>query len=177
MSSPIPIRPRDISGLSFPPVDYGPTGASSVVLQVRPPWFEPPDGAKEFNVSYSLNAAGGGVATALFTLDANNNVTAGAAIRLPTGTQARINNVSVGGDTGAVTGTPQLVFSIRTSPDGQQFLPGWEALGLPGRGGVVTVAFEPFTRVTNAGSFFGGFVVNNSGGPLYAEMILTGWYW
>lgn len=173
----VPIRDRDISGRRFPPVDYGNNGASSIVLQIRPPWFEPPDGAKEFNVSFSLSAVGGGVATPLFTLDANNNVSAGAAVKLPQNTQARINNVSIGGDTGAVTGSPVLTFSIRSSPDGQQFVPGWEGVGLPGRGGVVTVAFEPFTRIINPGSFFGGFVVNSSGGPLYAEMIITGWFW
>jgi hypothetical protein len=172
-----PIRTRDISGRPFPPVDYGPGNPGSVVLQIRPPWFEPPDGSKEFTVSHSLNAPGGSVATQLFTLDVNGNITGGCAIKLPPNTQARINNVAVGGDTGGVTGIPQLFFSIRTSPDGQSFVPGWESLGLPGRGGVVNVGFEPFTRVTNAGSFFGGFVVNTSGGPLYAEMIMTGWYW
>jgi hypothetical protein len=173
----VPIRTRDISGRPFPPTDYGQQGGGAVVLQIRPPWFEPPEGAKEFNVSYSLNAPGVGVSTQLFTLDVNNNITAGAAVKLPVNTQARINNVAIGGDTGGVPGPPQLLFSIRTSPDGQSFVPGWEALGLPGRSGVVTVGFEPFTRITNPGSFFGGFVVNNSGGPLYAEMIITGWYW
>lgn len=172
----IPIRPRDISGRPFPPPNYG-GGNQSTVLEVRPPWFEPPEGAKEFTLSFSTVAVGTGVLVPMFVLDSNNNVVLpSAALQLPNGVQARLNNVEIGGDTGTAPGLPQLIFSISTDRTGQAMLPGWEALGLPGRGGVVSVGFEPFTRVP-VGSFFGGFVRNNSGAPLYAEMIITGWYW
>ena len=171
-------RARDISSIPFPIPDQSNGQASATVLQVRAPWLEPPDGAKEFNLAFSVSAVGGGAATALFTLDGSGNVVSpSCAIQFPPNTQARINNVEIAGDTGAVPGAPQLIFSLRQDRAGQSFLPGWEAVGLPGRGGVVTVGFEPFTRITNAGSFLGGFVINNTGGPLYAEMIVTGWYW
>lgn len=170
------IRTTDISGIPFPPPNYG--TLENVTLQIRPPQFEPPDGATEFNLSFSTQVPGGNVLTALFTLDANNNpVIPSAALQLPRNAVARINNVSIGGDTGAVSGAPALIFSIRADRTGQQAIPGWEGIGLPGRGGVVTVGFEPFTRILSPGSFFGGFVANLSGGPLYGEMILTGWYW
>lgn len=170
------IRRTDISGNPFPPQDYG--TQASVALQIRPPQFEPPDGSTEFSLSFSTSVPGGNILTPLFTLDGNNNpVIPSAALQLPRNTVARINAVSIGGDTGAVTGTPVLIFSIRSDRTGQQAIPGWEGIGLPGRGGVVTVGFEPFTRILTAGTFFGGFVSNLSGGPLYAEMILTGWYW
>lgn len=169
---------RDISGYRFPAADQsGGQVTQGVVLQLRPPWFEPPDGSKEFSLAYSLSAPGAGVLTPLFTLDGIGNVTAGVGLQLPPNTQARINNVAIGGDTGAVPGPPQMLFSIRLDRTGQSVLPGWESVGLPSRGGVVTVGFEPFTRITNAGTFLGGFVINNAGGPLYAEMIVTGWYW
>lgn len=174
----VPIRQYDISGAAFPPIDRGNAGSESVVLQLRPPWFEPPDNATEFTLSFSANAAGGSVLTPLFTLDANQNpVRPSAAIQLPNTSQARINAVAIGGDTGAVAGAPVLLFSIRTDRTGQSVLPGWEGVGLPGRGGIVSVGFEPFTRILTEGAFVGGFVINSSGGPLYAEMIITGWYW
>lgn len=176
MTAPFRVRGRDISGIPFPPPNYG-NDSAQVVLQIRPPQFEPPDSATEFNLSFSTSAPGL-TKTALFTLDGNNNpVVPSAAFQLPQGAVARLNNVLIGGDTGAVAGAPILVFSISLDRTGQQALPGWDGVGLPGRGGVVTTAFEPFTRVLNPGSFFGGFVNNLSGGPLYAEMIITGWYW
>lgn len=170
------IRRFDISGRPFPPPDYG--GNESVSLQIRPPQFEPPDGSTEFNLSFSTLAPGASALTALFTLDGNGNpVIPSAALQLPKNTIARINNVAITGDTGATAGAPSLIFSIRGDRSGQLALPGWEGIGLPGRGGIVTVSFEPFLRVLTAGSFFGGFVVNTTAGPLYAEMIITGWYW
>jgi hypothetical protein len=172
----IGIRRTDISGIPFPPINYG--SQANVSLQLRPPQFEPPDGATEFNLSFSASIPGGNVLTPLFTLDGNGNpLIPSAALQLPKNTVARINNVSIGGDTGAVAGTVTLVFSIRADRTGQSAIPGWEGIGLPGRGGVATVGFEPFTRILSPGSFFGGFVANLSGGPLYGEMIITGWYW
>lgn len=172
----IAIRPTDISGFPFPPPGYN--AQENVTLQIRPPQFEPPDGSTEFTLSFSTNAPGASAVTPLFTLDTNNNpVIPSAALQLPKNTVARISAVSIGGDTGAVTGVPVLIFKICSDRSGQAAIAGWEGIGLPGRGGVVTVGFEPFTRILTAGSFFGGFVTNVSGGPLYAEMIMTGWYW
>lgn len=177
MTAPFRVRGRDISGIPFPAGgDVGSSGLPATV-QVRPPQFEPPDSATEFNLSFSI-AAPGNAKTALFTLDVNNNpIVPSAALQLPQGAIARINNVEISGDTGAAPGAPQLIFSISSDRTGQQSLPGWDGIGLPGRGGVVSVGFEPFTRIFSPGSFFGGFVQNLTAGPLYAEMIITGWYW
>ena len=90
---------------------------------------------------------------------------------------ARISGVSIGGDTGA-GGTPPLeTFYIANDPAGQLRVPGWEGVGLPARGGIVAVAFEPFTVIQAAGSFFGMFVQNNDGSARYVEGMMTGWYW
>lgn len=169
----ISIRPRDISGANYPP----PTsqGGQQTFLQIRPPQFEPGPTAREFIVSFSVLAAGGGVSTALFVLDGNGNlVVPSAAVQLPPDTVARISGVSIGGDTNV--GAPILTFSIRDK-SGNLILPGWEGVGLPGRGGIVAVGLEPYTFVTSPGSFFGGFVVNTDPGPKYAEMMIQGWMW
>lgn len=169
------IRSTDISGLPYQPPSQ--QNGLNGVLTVRPPQFEPPDGSTEFLLSFSAQVPGG-VQTPLFTLDANQNpVIPSCAIQLPPNAIARINAVEISGDTGAVSGAPVLIFSIRTDRSGQVPLPGWTGVGLPGRGGIVSVGFEPFTRVLSSGTFFGGFVNNVSGGPLFAEMIMTGWFW
>jgi hypothetical protein len=174
------LRATDISGIGFPEPDAGGSTGASVLLTIRPPQFEPPEDSTEFMLAFSTQVPGGGALTALFTLDATpqqNVVVPSCAFQLPPNAVARINAVSIGGDTGAVAGAPTLIFSIRSDRTGQVPLPGWAGIGLPGRGGVVTVGFEPFTRVTQTASFFGGFVRNLTGGPLYGEMIITGWYW
>lgn len=175
MTAPVRIRGRDISGIAFP---LGSDTAQAVQTVQFPPKFQPPDGSTEFNLSFSASVPGGSVKTALFALDGNNNpIVPSAALQLPPGTIARLNNVEIGGDTGPTPGASQLVFSIALDRAGQQAVPGWDGVGLPGRSGVVTVAFEPFTLILTQGTFFGGFVTNLSAGPLYAEMMLTGWYW
>lgn len=167
-----PIRGRDISGISFPPRSQ--TAEGQVFVQIRPPQFEPPDGAREFIVSSSALVNGVGALTALFTLVNDVLTVPSAAIQLPEDTQARISGVSIGGDT--TVGAPILTFSIRDK-SGQKVVPGWEGIGLPGRGGIVAVGLEPFTRITAPGSFFGGWVVNTDAGPRYAEMMIQGWMW
>ena len=170
------IRATDISGLPFPPPTQGNAGNNGI-LTTRPPRFEPPDGSTEFLLSFSAQVPGG-VTSPLFTLDAQQNpVIPSAAIQLPQNAIARINALEITGDTGAVSGAVQLIFSLRTDRSGQVPLPGWGGVGLPGRGGIVSVGFEPFTIVLNSGAFIGGFVQNLSGGPLFAEMIFTGWFW
>lgn len=170
---PIPTRDRDIAGRRFPP----PASSAGAVLQIRPPQFEPPDNAREFLLNFSLIAAAG-AKTALFTLDAQQNpVAPSAALQLPPSTQARISAVAIGGDTGVTPGTPILTFQIAADRAGQSALPGWEAVALPGRGGIVAAGFAPFTRITNEGSFIGGFVTNVDANPRYAEMTIMGWFW
>lgn len=170
------IRASDISGVPYPPPAQG-ESTTGGLLTIRPPRFEPPDGSTEFLLSFSAQVPGG-VTSPLFTLDGlGNPVIPSAAIQLPQAAIARINNLEITGDTGAVTGSPQLIFSLRTDRSGQVPLPGWGGIGLPGRGGIVSVGFEPFTIVLNSGAFIGGFVQNLSGGPLFAEMIFTGWFW
>ena len=175
----VPIRTSDIGGIAFPPLTQQAGVFGNVVTTIRPPQFEPPQNSKEFIVSYSLLAPGGGVISPLFVL---NPVTLAivppsCAVQLPQDNVARISGVSIGGDTGA-GGTPPLeTFYIANDPAGQLRVPGWEGVGLPARGGIVAVAFEPFTVIQAAGSFFGMFVQNNDGSARYVEGMMTGWYW
>ena len=168
---PTPARQRDISSNRFPdPNQQG----TQTVLQIRPPQFEPPPGAREFIVSYSVMAAGAGASTPLFVLVTDVIQIPSAAVQLGQDEQARISGVSIGGDT--PTGAPVLTFSIRDKI-GQAFLPGWEGIGLPGRGGIVAVGLEPYTFIQTPGIFFGGWVVNTDAGARYAEMMIQGWIW
>lgn len=175
MSAPNVVRSRDISGIPLParsaPLASA-QGAPPVVVG-RPPEIEPGPGAQEFILSWSVVVAAGSLGTQLFTLDGQGNVLAGAAFQLPANTRARISGVIIEGET--VLGTPVLQFSIRTTQDGQVRLPGWQGVNLPGRGGVVSMAIEPFT-VVPVNSFFGGFVANSDAGPHYAAMTIQGWY-
>lgn len=168
----IPVRTTDISGHRLPPPNQ--QGGQYTVLQIRPPQFEPPDGAREFLVSYSANVPGAGASTALFTLLNDVIVVPSAAIQLADNTQARISGVSIGGD--VPVGVPVLTFSIRDKV-GQRFIAGWEGVGLPGRGGIVALGLEPQTWIRDPGTFFGGWVRNDDAGPRYAEMIIQGWMW
>jgi hypothetical protein len=175
-------RPYDISGNLFPP-DYASSSggagdaSASLVTTIRPPRFEPPDGAREFIIGFSLIAAAGAT-TALFTLDANGNPNIpGAAIQLASGKIARISGILVSGDTGAASGSPLLTFFLSNSKDGTSRIPGLDAIPITADGGIVGEAFDVFTVIDNPGSFFGGFVVNADVAPRYASMLLQGWYW
>lgn len=174
MSAPNVVRPRDISGLPLParsaPLAQA-QGAPPVVVS-RPAEIEPGPGAQEFILSWSVVVNGGATAQ-LFTVDAQGNVTNGAAFQLPDNTRARISGVIIEGET--ILGTPVLQFSIRTTQDGQRRLAGWQGVNLPGRGGIVSMAIEPFT-VVPVNSFFGAFVTNSDAGPHYASMTIQGWY-
>jgi len=171
----IPIRDRDISGNRLPPPRATGQDYAGGVLTIRPPQFEPPPGAREFIASFSVLAPGGGVLTPLFTLDGNGNlVLPSCAVQLPQDTTARISGVTIGGDTNV--GTPILTFSIRDK-SGQRAYGGWDAIGLPGRGGVVAVGIEPFTVIYESSAFFGGWVINTDAGNRYAEMMMQGWMW
>ena len=165
---------HDISGFNLPTVS-APTGASATpqapIIVQNPPELQPSPNSPEFILSWSLVVAGNSSA-ALYTLDANNNVLAGAAMALPDNTRARIAGVIIEGET--VLGTPILQFSIRADPLGQQRLRGWGGVNLPGRGGIVNVGIEPFTIVP-VGSFFGGWVQNTDGAPHYASIMIQGW--
>lgn len=169
----VPMR-RDISGISFPgnatPLGTPSPGTPAVVV-ARGPEFEPPPGAQEFILSWSI-VAPNNATSQLFTVDGQGNVSAGAAFQLPVNTKARISGVIVEGDT--TLGTPILQFSIRTTQDGQVRLPGWSGVNLPGRGGIVNMGIEPFTIVP-VGAFFGAFVVNSDAAPHYAAITLQGW--
>lgn len=171
----ISLRERDITGAPFPQQQQQ-TGiaASIAVLSLRPAHIEPPPGAREFIVSYSASVAGAGAATALFSFTNNVLDVPSCGVVVPDNTTVRISGVSIGGDTDV--GAPVLTFSIR-SRDGQQFIGGWEGIGLPGRGGVIAVGFEPFTVIDRGVQFFGGWVVNSAAGAKYAEMMIQGWYW
>ena len=165
---------RDISGFRLPTVS-APTGASATpqapIIVQNPPELQPSPDSPEFIISWSLVVAGNSSA-ALYTLDANNNVTAGAALDLPDNTRARIAGVIIEGDT--ILGTPVLQFSIRSDPLGQYRLRGWNGVNLPGRGGIVNMGIEPFT-VVPVGSFFGGWVQNTDAAPHYAAITIQGW--
>lgn len=167
------IRSRDISGIRYPenaqPLSNQSTGQAVPVS--RPPEIEPGPNAHEFLLSWSVLVAGNSTAQ-LFTLDGSGNVTAGAAYRLPDNTRARLSGVVVEGE--SPLGTPVLQFSIRIDPNGGQRLPGWEAVNLPGRGGVSSLAIEPFTIIPPA-TFFGGFVQNLDGAQHYAAITIQGW--
>lgn len=165
-----PVRPTDISGRAFPPVNR--TAGEQVFVTWRPPQFEPPPGAREFIVSYSVVVPAAST-TALFTFVGEVLQVPSCAVQLPPDTQARISGVTIGGDTDV--GVPVLTFSLRDRTT-QRTLFGWEGIGLPGRGGIVAVGFEPFTT-PDAGSFFGGVVVNSAAAPKYAEMMMQGWMW
>jgi hypothetical protein len=171
----LPTRPADISGIRFPPQQQAPGVYGNAVVNFRPPQFEPPPGSREFIVSFSVNAPAL-LTTPIFQLDgAGTIVVPSAAIQLAQGQQARISGVSIGGDTNV--GAPVLTFSLARTKDGQQKIPGWEGVGLPGRGGYVAIGLEPFTFIEEQGSFFGGFVTNSDVAPHLAEMILQGWMW
>lgn len=168
-----PIR-RDISGIELPgnatPLGT-PTNNAPAVIVARGPEIEPPPGAQEFILSYSIVAAAA-ASSQLYTLDGQGNVLAGAAFQLPVNTKARISGVIIEGDT--ILGTPILQFSIRTTQDGQVRLPGWGGVNLPGRGGIVNMGIEPFTVIPSQ-SFFGAWVQNLDAAPHYAAITLQGW--
>jgi hypothetical protein len=170
------VRRRDISGLTLPKTATplgNPQNSAPAVIVARGPEIEPPPGAQEFILSWSIIAPNG-VTSQLFTLDATpaQNVTNGAAFQLPDNTRARISGVIIEGE--SIAGTPVLQFSIRTTKDGQTRLPGWAGVNLPGRGGIVNMGIEPFTLIPTA-SFFGAFVTNSDGAPHYAAITIQGW--
>lgn len=163
----------DISGIPLPTVggSLGPSApaAAPVVVQF-PGQLQPPENAPEFILSWSVIAPAGAT-TPLFVLDANGNVTNGAAMYVPDNSRARIAGVIIEGET--ILGTPILQFFI-ADRIGTARLRGWSGLNLPGRGGIVALAVEPFT-VAPSNSFFGAWVTNNDAGPHYASMIMQGW--
>jgi hypothetical protein len=164
----------DLSGKELPYVggDLGPSAPQQPPVVVQfPTNLQPSEGSPEFIVAYSL-VAPAGATTALFTLDGANNVTNGAALKLPENARARISGVVLEGDT--ILGAPILQFFIGADTVGQKKLGGWAGVNLPGRGGIVAIGIEPFT-IVSPGSFFGGFVKNTDAGPHYAAMIIQGW--
>lgn len=166
---------RDISGNPIPLTAKPLTDASGAPVTVnRPPEIEPPaSSSREFILSWSIVAASSATSP-LFVLDGSGNVIAGAAILLPQNTKARIAGVIIEGETGVAAGTPLLTFSLRTDPQGQQRLPGWENVNLPTRGGIVNMGIEPFT-VIPVGYFIGAFVQNVDVSNHYAAITIQGW--
>lgn len=157
--------PKAASALGAPSVNAPPIPVS------RPPEYEPPPGTPEIIISWSIIAPG--VSTSpLFTSDANGNVTAGAALKLPDNTRARISGVVIEGDT--PLGTPVLTFSLRGDVNGATRIPGWGGVALPGRGGITSLGLDVWTIIP-VGSFFGAFVVNSDGAAHYAAITVLGW--
>lgn len=165
----------DISGFELPRSAIPNADTANPPITVnRQPEIEPPSWAKEYLIAYSIVAAP--LATSQLFVLTGTVVTAGAALQLPENQKARIDGVLIEGDTGPTPGTPLLQFSLRTTPDGQQRLSGWETVNLPTRGGIVNLAIEPFT-IISAGYFLGAFVQNFDVSSHYAAIMIRGWIW